>query len=387
MLKKLTYLLITLLFISCNSLKTTQQHLAKGNYDTAINKSLKYLTKKKYGKKAPEYKQILWQSFHKAADKDHRDIKFLRAEKNPANLDKIYRIFINLEERQKKLRPILPIKGYQFKLINYNNKIVQTKNLLSDYLYVEANVKFNSNNKLLIREAHEDFKYLDQIKPNYKDTRLLIDLSYSKGIDYVLVSLKNNANMTIPNGLHKDLLNMHEYKLNNYWTVYHGTKIQDLKYDYNLILSFNSIHLSPEHIKEVHFIETKEIVDGKEYVLDKNGNVKKDEKGNDIKKDRIVEIQSSFHQFTQYKECIITAQSKVINNHTKQVVSTTPYQSTFIFEHQYATQTGDRRALKNNYLDLLEFRRIIFPSNSVMILDAGDDIKAQLEEQLSKLRF
>jgi len=128
-------------------------------------------------------------------------------------------------------------------------------------------------------------------------------------------------------------------------------------------------------------------VDGKEYVLDEKGNVKKDAKGNDIKQDRMVEIQSSFHQFTQFKECSILAHSEVIDHTTQQIISTTPYQSSFVFEHVYATQTGDKRALENALIDLLVAKRVTFPSNAKMILDAGNDIKDQLQAQLTNLNF
>jgi len=387
MFKNLLCLAIVISIISCNSLKQVEQSLANGNYDLAINKSLHYLKKNRFGKKAPEYNQLLWEAYQKASDKDHREISFLKTDKNPANLEKIYNLFVGLENRQEKIRPLLPIKGHSFKLENYNVSIVQSKHLLSDYLYAEAKTKFKSGDKLLIREAHEDFKYLESINTDFEDTRMLISQSYSKGLEFVLVSLKNNTEQVIPSRLQKQLLDIHEYKLDSYWIVHHGKRLNGVKYDYNLILSFNKISISPEQVKEVHMIKKKQVVDGLEYVLDQNGNVKKDNKGNDVKQDRIIEVKSTFHQFTQFKQCTITAQSILVDQKSQQAISKTPYKSTFIFEHLYATHTGDKRALSNNYLNMLKHAKVDFPSNDQMILDAGNDIKNKLGKQLKNFHF
>lgn len=387
MIKKLLYICTAILLMNCSNLKHTNQQLATGNYEFAINNALNYLVKKRYGKKAPEYSKILFDSYNKAVDRDERTLNYLNSDPNPESLERMFETYLHLEQRQNKIRPLLPIQGYNFRIQDYTTATLNTRNKLSEYLYEKANNKLKSYNKQFIREAHDDFKYLQKINPNYRNVTDLINKSHQKGTDYVYIQLKNNTQFTIPNRLRKDLLNIQQYKLDNYWTVHHGNKISNINYDYNLILSFDRIELSPEQVKEVHILKERQIKDGTKYVLDQKGNVKKDADGNDVKVDNFIKIKSNLHQYTQFKECTIYAKSHIINNSTKQTVSTTPYRSNFVFEHIYATQSGDRRALASEYLSLLSIRQVRFPSNEQMISDAGNDIKNQLRRQLTRLRF
>ncbi len=387
MLKKLLFIVTSILIISCSNLKHTNQQLAIGNYDSAINNALDYLTKKRYGKKATNYHKILFESYTKAVEKDERTLKYLNNDPNPEGLERVFETYLQLEKRQNKIRPLLPIDGYRFKMQDYTMVTIDTRDKLSEHLYQKAGHKLKSDNKQFVREAHNDFKYINNINPNYKNVINLIEQSHQKGTDFVFVQLKNNTQYILPKKLKDDILNIQQYKLNNYWIVHHVNKISNIKYDYNLILSFNNIQLSPERINQVHLVKKKKIKDGKKYVLDESGNVKKDEKGNDIKVDAYKTVICTLHQFTQFKECIITAKSTVVDNYTKQVISSTPYRSNYIFEHIYATQSGDKRALTKQYLDMLLIRPITFPSNEQMIFDATNDIKNQLRKQLTGLKF
>lgn len=385
--KLLIHTLAAFLLVSCSGLKNTHQQLASGNYDVAIDNALNYLFKKRYGKKAPDFNKVLFESFNKAVTQDKRTLAYLNSDPNPESLERMFETYLHLEQRQNKIRPLLPIEGYRFNIENYATATLNTRNKLSEYLYEKASNKLKTYNKQFVREAHDDFKYLQKINPNYKNVPDLITQSHQKGTDFVFVQLQNNTQYSIPNRLKRDLLNMQQYKLNNYWTLHHSKRVPNINYNYNLTLSFTSIELSPEQQKEVHIIKEKQVKDGFKYALDAKGNVKKDAEGNDIKTDRFIKVRSNLHQYTQFKECTIFAKALITNNTSKQIVSSTPYRSNFVFEHVYATQSGDRRALARQYLDLLQVRAVRFPSNEQMILDAGNDIKNQLQRQLTGLRF
>ena len=82
----------------------------------------------------------------------------------------------------------------------------------------------SSTSKFGFRQAYQDFKYLDKISPNYKNTRSLIEEAHIKGTDYVIVDMKNRTRKVIPKKLEEDLLNFSTYGLNDLWTVYHNNK-------------------------------------------------------------------------------------------------------------------------------------------------------------------
>lgn len=392
MFKRIIYVGVAALWITaCSNLKNTQRSLNSGNYDFAIDNSLAYLQKNKQGNKSEEYYSLLHESYVKAVDKDVRDLNFLNQDPNPESLEKTYNIYVGLDKRQNKIRPLLPIAGYQFQMNDYSKQILDSRTNLTNYLYNKASAKLNeakkTKDKIRIREANEDLRYIQSINPNFKNVSFLIDESHNLGTDFMLVKFKNNTNQIIPKRLEDDLLNVDQYNLDNYWTVHQSLYDKNVKYDYLMELSYDELLLTPEKVKEVFINQEKEIVDGKTYVLDERGNVKKDANGNDIKVDKLVKIQSVVHQHTQEKSCLVKARATFKNYANGQVISAIPFQSDYLFSYQYATYSGDKRALTQVYLDMILRKEVPFPTNETMILDASNDVKKQLQNILRNQKF
>ena len=87
----------------------------------------------------------------------------------------------------------------------------------------------------------------------------------------------------------------------------------------NIIRNFRQINISPEQVKEKHFIKEKQIKDGFKTLLDNNGNVVKDSLGNPIKVDNMKTITVSIYEFTQFKSCQVTAKVDYIDFRTKSI--------------------------------------------------------------------
>ena len=168
---------------------------------------------------------------------------------------------------------------------------------------------------------------------------------------------------------------------------FHANPIISLKYDFSMELDFNQINISPERVNERQLIKEKVIKDGFEYVLDNNGNVAKDSLGNDIKVDRFKTVTCNFYEFTQLKTAQIGANVKFRNLQSGQVINSYPLSSEFIFEHIYANVDGDRRALDNNLVALLDLAAVPFPTNENMVYEAGEDLKARLKSIVSRHEF
>lgn len=121
--------------------------------------------------------------------------------------------------------------------------------------------------------------------------------------------------------------------------------------------------------------------------MDKNGNVVKDSLGKPIKVDNFKTIKASVYEFTQFKNVTLTGAVSFTDLQSKQIINSYPLGSEFVFEHMYATASGDRRALDDIFLDAINRRQVPFPSNEQMIYDAGEDIKAKLKAIISRHRF
>ncbi|WP_309609428.1 hypothetical protein [Flavobacterium sp.] len=391
--KKITFLLSFLFIISACGVKKTQSMLSDGDYDGAINKAIDNLRTKKDAKGKQDYVYLLEEAFAKAKERDLRNVDMLAKDANPANLERIYNAYLNLNSRQERIRPLLPLqllkKGREaiFPFDNYSDQIVNSKNALSKYLYDNATVLLKSKNKFDIRKSFDDMDYLESINPGYKDVRNLMDEAKFKGTDFVSVYTKNQTNMIIPKRLQDDLLDFSTFGLNDKWTVYHSNKQKNVVYDYGMIVNFRDINVSPEQIKEKEFIKEKQIKDGMKTLLDSNGNVVKDSLGHAIKVDNFKNIRVNIYEFKQFKSCQVTAKIDYIDFRNNQLIEAFPVTSEFIFEHIYATYNGDRNACDDSYMGYFNKRAVQFPNNEQMVYDTGEDLKAKLKGIISQNKF
>jgi len=175
--KKLLLSIFSLfLILACSSIKQTEQALNSGNYDQAINIALKNLRTNKEKKGKQSYIKMLESGFEKANLRDLERISYLLKDNNEAKLEEVFNTYQQLNERQEKIKPVLPLylmeenRNANFTMVNYSSKIIAAKNNLSAYLYKNANKLMNSTSKLGFRQAYDDFNYLEKINPNYKNT-------------------------------------------------------------------------------------------------------------------------------------------------------------------------------------------------------------------------
>lgn len=388
-------LFVSILFLALSScgVKTTQSLLSDGNYDGAIDRAVEGLRTKKDSKGKQDYVYLLEEAFAKAKDRDLRNLDLMIKEANPANAERVYNTYLQLNNRQEKIRPLLPLpllkqgKNASFPFDNYSDQIVSSKIALSKYLYKNASALLKSNNKLDFRKAYDDFFYLESISPNYLNTRKLMDDAQFKGTDFVDVYAKNETNMVIPKQLQDDLLDFKTYGLNDKWTVYHNLRQKNVVYDYSLIINFRQISISPEQIKEKEFIKEREVKDGVKTLLDSRGRPVKDSLGRDIKVDNYRILRANIYEFRQFKSCQVTAQIDYVDVKTNQLLQSFPISSEFIFENIYSTYKGDRSACEDNYMNYFNKRPVPFPNNEQMVFDTGEDLKVKVKNIIVRNRI
>lgn len=390
--RKITLLFLSMLLVSCG-VKQTQSMLSDGNYDGAINKSVETLKTNKNSKGKQDYVYLLEEAFAKAKQKDLEAINLLLKENNPSNHEKIFNLYTQLNNRQERIKPLLPLKLLKegrnavFPIDDYSDNLANSKNNLSGFLYSNAKKLLNSKNKIDFRQAYDDLAYLDRLNPNYKDVRALMDEALFKGTDFVHVYTKNETNMVIPARLQDDLLNFSTYGINDKWTVYHNNKQKNINYDFGMIVNFRQINISPEQVKEKQFVKEKQIKDGVKTLLDSEGNIVKDSLGKPIKVDNMKTVSVNIYEFTQFKSCVVTAKIDYIDYKTNQLINSFPITSEFIFDYIYANFNGDKRACDENYYQYFDRRAVPFPSNEQMVYDTGEDLKAKLKGIITNNKF
>ena len=384
--KKITVLIfLYLLSISCG-VKQTRNYLASGDYDSAIDNAVSGLQNNKSRKGKQDYIYLLEEAFAKAKERDLNKINLLIKDSNPTNLEKVFSTYLMLNDRQEKIKPILPLslinenrKAY-FPFEDYADEIVNSKNALSKYLYTNTKALLATNNKSNFRRAYDDLIYLESISSNFKDVKKLTEEALFKGTDFVNVYSKNETNMAIPGRLENDLLDFSTYGLNDKWTVYHNNRQKGIDYVYGIILSFRQINISPEQINEKEFSVEKQIKIGSKKQLDRRGNVVKDSLGNIIYVDDLKLVRALIKETKQLKTAQVIAKIDYIDFKNNQLLQSFPLSSEFIFQNIFSKFRGDIRAVEIDYQRLFDQQFIPFPNNEQMVSDTGEDLKNKLKQ-------
>jgi hypothetical protein len=390
--KKITLFVLFLILAASCGVKQTQTMLSDGNYDGAINKAVENLRTNKTAKSKQSYIYLLEEAFAKAKERNLNTVNLMMKDNNPAQLEKIFTTYMQLHERQEKIKPVLPLslikegRNAIFPFDNYNNQIVSSKNALSNYLYNNTKALMLTNNKMNYRRAFDDLSYLNQINPGYKDILKLMEEAHFKGTDFVHVYTKNETNMIIPVRLQNDLLDFSTYGLNDKWTVYHSNKQLKVNYDFGLLINFREINISPEQIKEKEFDKERLIKDGQKKRLDANGKVVLDEKGREIMEDNMKTVRIHIYEIRQFKACQVAAKIDYVDFKSNQLLQTFPLASEYVFENIYSTYQGDQRACDDNYI-YFNKRAVPFPNSEQMVYDSGENLKAKIKNIISRNSF
>ncbi len=390
--KKITILLVlVVLVVSCGSKKKVERALTSGNYNEAIYKAVKKLSSNKDAKRKQDYIFLLKDAYDKANERDVNAISGLKASNNPEYYKRIYETYSAMDKRQNAVRPLLPlsIKGREvfFKLSDYTNAIVEARDNVSAYYYQEGSALLNTEDKFQLRDAYNTLAYIEDINPNYQNTRKLMNEAHERGTAHVIVAIENQTRQILPRRLEDALLDFDTYGLNQFWTQYHAEENGGMNYDYAMKLQLARINISPEQVREREVVRQQLVKDGWQYRLDANGNVAKDSLGNDIKEDKIITVRARVFETEQFKQAEILANVVFRDLKANETIEQFNIDSGFVFEHFYATFRGDRRALNNDDRNLIRNRPIPFPTNEQMIFDSGEDLKLKLKDIISDYRL
>jgi hypothetical protein len=387
------YLLFAFLILASCGVKQTQNLLHSGNYDEAISNSISGLRSNKDKKGNQDYIYLMEEAFAKAKERDLNSLNLLENDRNPANFEKIYTTYLQLNDRQERIKPLLPLKLLKegrnaiFPFENYNSQIISSKNNLSNYLYDNAKSLLSSKDKMNFRKAYDNLTYLNQINPNYKNVLDLLNEAHFKGTDYVSVETKNETSMIIPIRLQNDLLDFNTYGLDNKWTIYHGNKQKGVNYDYGILLSFREILISPEQIKEKEFIKERQIKDGQKKLLDAKGKEVIDNTGKPVMVDNLRNVTIRINETRQFKSSQITVKVDYIDFKKNQLIQSFPLTNEYVFENIYSNFNGDKRASDDNYYSYFDKKAVPFPTNEQMIYNTGENLKTKLKDLLNRNTF
>ncbi len=389
----ITLCCLALLLVGCSSVKRNQKFLSQGNYDQVIALAVKKLRKDKTAEKYDAHISLLEQAYKKAANSNMRKINSLKKEDDPAVIREIYQLYLDLNNQQELIRPLLPLyseslgRNAKFKMKDYSADLISSKKALLEYLYDEADIYMRRQTIADYRTAYHIYCELDELQSNFRDVHSLKQDARFYGTDFVFVRLNNRSGILIPHRLERELLNFNTYGLDAFWTEYHSERQQHIDYNYGISINFKEIGISPERITEKEIIRAKQVKIGWEYQLDREGNILNDENGDPIKKDVFDTVTARLILTKQTKAVYVGCEVVYRDLIARRDLDYYPLTSEFIFENVFATYSGDQRALTDDDWKLIDNHFVYFPTNEQMVLDAGEDIKIRIKEILRQHPF
>lgn len=383
--KIIVFTVIAMLITGCAS---SLKQLQRGNYDEAIKTAVKKL---RVDPTVQEQIEVLDKAYLLANQQDHDRIKFLKEEGSPYNWDEIFERYSKLKARQSLVSTVLPLQLddqiIDYEYIDFDSEIILAKRKAADYFWNHANELMKKGDKESYRQAYYEFQKAKEYAGNISNINQLIEEAHWKGISRIFVSFENKTHLKLPDQFKKDLMDFSVTDFNSEWVEFHTTNpSNNTYYDYFTIINLKKIEVSPEQVQQKDRMESKEIEDGWEYVLDDNGNVVKDSEGNDIKIPKKRTISCTLIETHQYKAAKLEGDVELVQNEPRKVIKQVPIGAESVFEHISARAIGDVNALSDESKELLKNKSVPFPRDLDLIIDGAETFKKSIRSGLGNLR-
>ncbi len=360
-------ILFVLTFSGCVS---SERLLEKGDYDAAFEKSLKKIQRNP--DKTSEY-SILKKSYTYAQRRDSDKIEEYRKSGQPNIWGNIFELYSRLNQRQNKIKslPYQVRNSLSIPEQNYASNIEDARLKAAEYHYVLAQQLLEIKDKRKARDAYQELNNVDYYITNYKDVVSLKTKALNQGKMFVLIRVGNNSNNQVPNDFLNELERINTSRLNSTWVLYDIFNDANKCYDYLISINVQEIRISPELVKENNYSYDKEVEDGIQPKLDRNGIVLKDSVGNIIYEKRYKKIYCYVRDLEQHKDSYVNVSITYYDNIKHNIVKSTNVDGGFSFNHIATTANGDLSILPNDIRRRLGSMPAPFPNDFEMLMQSS----------------
>lgn len=291
----------------------------------------------------------LTQSYHKANEYNHKRILELKSSGQPDIWIEMYHKANDINNRQNKIKtlPNNVKNAMNFKLLNLDNEINNSKEKAELYICAKVNVLLKNINDENLKEANILINQLRKINPNSRNIEDLMLKSVILQANKILFRVVTPIELYFPQEYSKHILDFNSDNI-------HGIPfdvVQDKNTDYDLMIRImiDEKTISPERIDAVTFEE-------------KNDNFKA------IVTDK-----------TMIKSATLKGKIQIIDVKNDEILINTPYDVTSTFRYQHAEVSGNREACSEYTLMLLSREVIDFPNDESLL----KDVSIQLNQLLN----
>lgn len=377
-------LILTAIFIT--SCASSEKLLQEGHYNKSIEKAVKKLSHNPNDSKEIN---VLKKAFKLANQNDHNAIIQLKHINTPQVWPEIYQHYKNLNNRQNKIErlPNSVLAKMRFAPQNYIFQMTNARKKAAEYYHNSAIQLLDSGNKYNARKAYNLLLKEKQLIPQTPGLDQLINRAWTMGTTFVLFEVQDKSSTVLPKNFEQEILQINLNNLDSQWLEFDNYPVKNRNYQYQILLTLNQIHVSPEVINTEVFTEKKRVQDGWKYELDKKGNVKKDSLGNDIKIKNFKWIRCRVKQINMHKEASVDGIISIYNISSGRFIKSQPLGSLFIFNYNYAIARGNLNALSPKTRELVARGPAPFPSNLQMIYDNAKILKQKAKYFINQNRY
>jgi hypothetical protein len=197
------------------------------------------------------------------------------------------------------------------------------------------------------------------------------DQAFLMSQTHILIQAAPANMVTLPENFIRQALDKKWSQLESGWLKFHNSFQGNLVYHYYTDVLINSVVVTPERVAETSYVDTKKIEDGWEYAKNSDGSVKTDSAGNKIKQTVYRDITCTVRKFTMTKEATVNGTVTIYGIDSDRKYANDAILSTYTFKYEYATASGDSRALSTTSQGLVNKKAIEFPVNNELILNAS----------------
>lgn len=378
------------LMLSLMQCAAPEKLVDQGRFDDAIEVAIRRIA----GKKQPKtkYVEALEEAFAKANSRDMAYADRLKRDQLASAWPKIFNHYQRIRARQERLAGLLPLANAygvqaEFSFVRVEPLEREAREKAAAYYYQRAQVgleRARNGDRLAAREAYDLLEKTERYFPHFRDKEQLQDLALSMGTTYILLDVTHRTHGILPSGIEQILLGQREDQLNSTWRIFHTQPVDDLDYDYKVVLELIDLDVSPERIQERSYREEREIETGWTYVLDEKGQVAKDSLGNDRKVPRVVSVSADVVEQVQSKAARIQGRMSFYDLASDRVLEVREIQADALFEHYAATYRGDRRALSRQTLQRIGGQPLPFPSDVDLLMEAARRLNPAIGQELRR---
>jgi len=390
--KNLLYTLgLILLITSCRNI---EKMVEKGKYDEAIAYATKELAGKK--NKKTEHVKALEKAFAKVTARDLELLNALDGQAYSKNWDRILRLTNKIEARQNSVKPFLPLvseEGYaaHFKFVKTHNIRNRVLDEAAEFRYTLGKEMLESaksyNDKSMARNAYSEFVNTTNYRDNYKDVHKLMRDAKRLGIVNINIEVEHDRFVFTPLLVRKEMEKINVHRLNSTWRKYHYNNANIDTFDFTAKMLLVDLDVSPERETVSHHTDTKEVKDGWEYALSKEGKNKVDSLGRPIKVDIFKTVEAHITEIKRTKSSFVAARFIYIDNKTNTIIEDLPIEVETVFDDYALNYRGDRRALCKHDVNRIKRYPDPFPYDNNMLIEATRILKDKFSDEVRSVRI